>query len=252
MNGAILLSRSLLDSEVFASQKMLKIWIWCLCKANFKDKYTSIKTGRGETTVKVKRGQFLFGRFTAEEELEINGSTIYKIMRKFEEMGNIVIKSNSHYSVITICNYDVYQDIETYKVTTNEQPKDNQVTGKEQPSNTTNKDNKDNKDNKLSFVHFWDLYDKKIGDKTKLEKKWNKLSLADQQKIMQYIPLYKEAQPEKKYRKNVETFLNNKSWNDELISKYDVDGFDKNGIDKDGYRRNGQHYKTGASKYLVV
>ncbi len=34
---------------------------------------------------------------------------------------------------------------------------------------------------------------------------------------MLYIPKYKAAQPNKQYRKNPETFLNNKSWNDELI-----------------------------------
>ena len=34
---------------------------------------------------------------------------------------------------------------------------------------------------------------------------------------MEHIPKYKQAQPDKKFRKNPETFLNNKSWNDEII-----------------------------------
>lgn len=154
--GFIFLSRSLLDSEVFASQKMLKIWIWCLCKANFKSKTVPIKTGRGETSVKIKRGQFIFGRFKAEDELCIDGSTIYKIMKKLEQIGNISIKSNSHYSVISICNYETYQDINNYKVTTNKQPSNNQVTGNKQPSNTTNNDNNVNKDNKYTYNAFYD------------------------------------------------------------------------------------------------
>jgi len=45
-----------------------------------------------------------------------------------------------------------------------------------------------------------------------------KLSQADKLKIKEYIPKYKKAQPDKKYRKNPETFLNNKSWHDEIIS----------------------------------
>ena len=69
------------------------------------------------------------------------------------------------------------------------------------------------------FDEFWCLYDKKVGYKDKLIKKWNKLSQKDKEAIMEYIPLYKESQPEKQYRKNPETFLNNKSWNDELIFK---------------------------------
>ena len=35
---------------------------------------------------------------------------------------------------------------------------------------------------------------------------------------MNYIELYKQSQPDKQFRKNPETFLNNKSWNDEIIN----------------------------------
>ncbi len=69
-----------------------------------------------------------------------------------------------------------------------------------------------------TFDHFWFEYDKKVGREIS-EKKWNRLSQKDKEAIMEYIPLYKESQPEKQYRKNPETFLNNKSWNDELIFK---------------------------------
>jgi hypothetical protein len=34
---------------------------------------------------------------------------------------------------------------------------------------------------------------------------------------MDYIPKYKIAQPDKKFRKDPQTFLNNKSWLDEII-----------------------------------
>jgi len=146
-DGFILLSRTLLDSDVFASQKLLKIWIWCLLKANFKDKHVPLKIGKGETIVNVKRGSFLFGRFKAEEELFIDGSTVYKSIQKLKEMGMITINSNNQYSVITVCKYDEYQQTDNYKVTTKEQPKDNQVTTKGQPSNTTKNYNNDNNDN---------------------------------------------------------------------------------------------------------
>ncbi len=72
---------------------------------------------------------------------------------------------------------------------------------------------------KPSFVAFWDLYDKKVGKRGKVEKKWNSLQQEVKEKILDYIPKYKKAQPEKKYRKNPETFLNNESWEDELIGE---------------------------------
>lgn len=69
---------------------------------------------------------------------------------------------------------------------------------------------------KIAFNIFWNLYDKKVG-KSKSEKKWNKLSLKDQKSILEYLPKYKHAQQDKKFRKNPETFFNNRSWEDELI-----------------------------------
>lgn len=72
---------------------------------------------------------------------------------------------------------------------------------------------------KIPFDLFWNTYDKKVGERKKIEKKWDSLSLIEQQMIMTYIPNYIISQPDKQYRKNPETFLNNKSWNDELIYK---------------------------------
>lgn len=74
------------------------------------------------------------------------------------------------------------------------------------------------------FDKFWDMYDKKVGDKAKIKAKFSKLSKSDKEKIFATLPLYKANTPDKKYRKNPETYLNNKSWNDEIISN----GSDKN------------------------
>ena len=82
--------------------------------------------------------------------------------------------------------------------------------------NVSVSDNVNDKDNKIPFDVFWDAYDKKVG-KPKSIKKWNKLPLETQEKIMKHIPLYKSAQPYKQYRQNPETYFNNKTWNDELI-----------------------------------
>jgi len=103
------LHRDLIESQCFAHQTTLKIWLWLLIKANHKNKFVSLKTGRGYTDVNIKRGQLLFGRHKAEESLDIDGNTIYKHIHKLEQWGNIVIESNNQYSIITICKYDEYQ-----------------------------------------------------------------------------------------------------------------------------------------------
>jgi hypothetical protein len=71
----------------------------------------------------------------------------------------------------------------------------------------------------VAFEDFWNLYDKKVGDQKKLKKKWKALTDMEREVIMDHIPKYKQAQPEKKYRKNPDTYLNNKAWLDEVIFK---------------------------------
>lgn len=71
----------------------------------------------------------------------------------------------------------------------------------------------------IDFEWFWNEYDKKIGVKEKLKNKWLKLSDLERENAMNYIDLYKKSVPDKQFRKNPETFLNNKSWNDEIINR---------------------------------
>ena len=169
MEGFINLHRTLLDSMIFSSQTGLKIWIWLLLKASFKKRYVPLKIGKGETTVTIERGQLLFGRYKAEEELCIDGSTIYRWIKKLEENEMILIQSNNQYSIITICNYDTYQgeNINNEQPTsnqraTNEQQTNSRRTAGEQQANTYNKDNKVNKVNKDNKVN------KEDGEKQKL------------------------------------------------------------------------------------
>ena len=68
-----------------------------------------------------------------------------------------------------------------------------------------------------TFERAWNLYDKKVGCKAKLEKKWNSMSKKDRKAAIEYIPLYVIATEDKKYRKNFQTFLNQRGWEDELI-----------------------------------
>ena len=68
-----------------------------------------------------------------------------------------------------------------------------------------------------TFERAWNLYDKKVGCKAKLEKKWNSMSQKDRKAAIEYIPLYVIATENKKYRKNFQTFLNQRGWEDELI-----------------------------------
>lgn len=73
-----------------------------------------------------------------------------------------------------------------------------------------------NKDNTISrFSEFWDLYAKKVNPK-KCEAKFNKLSKATIDLIFEKLPHYVNSTPDKQFRKNPLTWLNNEGWNDEI------------------------------------
>ena len=68
------------------------------------------------------------------------------------------------------------------------------------------------------FEEFWDLYDyKKSRDKA--EKAWKNLNQEEKALALQHAPVYAQSTPDKQFRKHPTTYLNNKSFNDEIIER---------------------------------
>lgn len=96
-----------MDERIFCNADLWRLWTWMLMKANHSDKtWCPINKGAGEMEVEVEKGQFLFGRNSAAAELKANPSTIWKRIKKLENLGFCNIQSNSNFSLITICNYN--------------------------------------------------------------------------------------------------------------------------------------------------
>ena len=114
--------RKIIDSVVFQSDKCLKIWIWCLAKTNHCENLSLI----GRQKVRVRRGQFIMGSLTAEEKLRMAKSTIWYWLNFLEKEGMIGIKKTNKYSIITIKNWDKYQDVGN-KSESNEETNKNQI-----------------------------------------------------------------------------------------------------------------------------
>lgn len=70
----------------------------------------------------------------------------------------------------------------------------------------------------FSFDKIWDLYGKKRGDKRKLRAKWEKLPRKTREAIFKHVPAYVQSTPDVQYRKDFQTYLNNHSWEDEIIA----------------------------------
>ena len=101
MQGYIKLHRKILDNGVFADAELLKVFVWCILKANTTP---NVVYGR-----KVDVGEFITGRITASEELHLKPSTIYKRLQRLKAQGYIDISSTTKNSLITVVNYKSYQ-----------------------------------------------------------------------------------------------------------------------------------------------
>ena len=80
------------------------------------------------------------------------------------------------------------------------------------------------------FSEWWDMYGKKI-DRGKCEKKWEKLSCAEKRACIAATPAYVASTPDIQYRRNPMTYLNNKSWENQIIPRNN--GTDKSTIEEE-------------------
>lgn len=85
-------------------------------------------------------------------------------------------------------------------------------------ANVNDNENKNDNDNENPFERFWNLYGKKT-DRKKCESKFSRLKKSDIDKIFETLPIYIARTPDIKFRKDPSTYLNNESWNDEILTE---------------------------------
>ena len=101
MSGYIKLHRKILDNGVFENGELLKVFVWCILRANTKP---AIVFGK-----KIKAGQFLTGRVSASQELRIPPTTVYDRLKKLQKMDYIKIESNTKNTIISVLKFKDYQ-----------------------------------------------------------------------------------------------------------------------------------------------
>jgi len=166
LDGYIKLHRRVMESAVFDNPVLFKVWVWCMMRAA----YTAHEVVLGQNKVDLLPGQFIFGRRTCAEQLNINQSSLYRYLQLLESMGNLNIKSNNRFSVVTIVNWCLYQGDGQQSEQQSEQRQNSKRTTNdtagEQRENTNKKDNKGKKGKKeknpsvdqlLALLDGWEL-----------------------------------------------------------------------------------------------
>lgn len=234
--GYILLSRNLLESEIWSKPPLyLKIWVYLLSKAQHQN-YRNLKRGQLVTSIpEIQEAMSHMVGFRKQKpsrkqvwsaiewlrnshlddvhDFRVNG-TVNKTRR--EPM--IETTKATHGILVNIVNYGLYQEPKNYEGNngrTNEQ--DTNGTRTEQQGNNINKNVKNDKNDKKEtytcvFEEFWKEYPRKIGKKnafrnwnTRLKEKHDPGDMIFATK--NYAKYCKQNNTETRYMKHPSTFI---------------------------------------------
>ncbi len=105
MAGWISLHRKILQNKNFQSPEKLAVWLYLLLSANHKK---TITIYRG-TVIILQRGQLITGRRKIAKLFKLTESKIQRILDFFEKEKQIIQHTTPNFRLITIVNYDEYQ-----------------------------------------------------------------------------------------------------------------------------------------------
>jgi hypothetical protein len=211
MEGWIKIHRSIINNWIFSDEEKFRAWIIILLTVNYESKKVNIGNllltcNRGESLLSLDSWSKLFGK-------KWNKSKVRRFFDLLQNDSMIVLKNEQKTTRLTVCKYDTYQDMRNANET--------QVKRKRNASETQTTPTKESKESKedninIQFNVFWNLYNKKIGNKDKCNTKWNKLTNEERQKIINTLPIWITQFKDKQFQPYPETYLNNKRWNDEI------------------------------------
>lgn len=140
MEGWIKIHRKILENPIICKDSdYLAVWIYLLLNATHKEIPALFK---GKKII-LQKGQLITGRKSMSNQLKISESKIYRIINDFKSEQQIEQQTSNQNSLISILNWDKYQQIEQQ----NEQQMNNERTTSEQRVNT-NKNDKNVKNDK--------------------------------------------------------------------------------------------------------
>lgn len=190
MSGWISLHRSIQDNDLWLAEPFTwaQAWIDLLLNANHKPGSFWVR----RVEVKLERGQLGWSEITMSERWKWSRGKVRRYLGMLETRGMIVQQKTQLTSVITICNYDTYQDSNNP-----ESPKAVQQTEHQTVHQTDNRqytNNNDNNDNKKSTTNVVDKPPRKTNKPDLDYSKWPQLPA--EQTLSDWIAMRKRLKAE--------------------------------------------------------
>lgn len=148
MDGWVSVYRKIQDKSWYRDSEYVHVWLHLILNANHSNK----KVWVNGQEVELKRGQLLTSRKAISDKTGVTQSKIYRILNRYESEHQIEQQKTNKYTIITIVNYDSYQNCEQQI----EQKMNNKWITNEQQMNTNNNDNNVNNNisNKFEILNI--------------------------------------------------------------------------------------------------
>lgn len=113
--GYVKLWRKAMESQVWSDPDLWRTWTCCLMLANHKPAW--VKVAGLAAPIRVEAGQFITGRFEFHQAMYPKkrkknpcSKTTWRWLQTLESVQNLSIKTSNKFSIITIANWDSYQN----------------------------------------------------------------------------------------------------------------------------------------------
>lgn len=197
--GWIKLHRKLLDNAICDNPKYLSVWICLLLMANHKDQEFIWNNKK----IIIKEGQLLTGLKVLSKKTGVAQGTVYRILKYLESEKQIEQQKTTKFTIITIVNWDRYQQ--------SEQQNGKQVENRLKTNGKqieTNKNDKNEKNDKNIYIEL-----------DKIRKHYNQVFGRDTKSTEGYRKNYlhwKEIHSTEKIMKAIDAARRDNFWKDKL------------------------------------
>ncbi|WP_316229206.1 hypothetical protein [Bradyrhizobium sp. SZCCHNR1070] len=110
--GYIAVARGLLKHPLVGATKPysdLEAWLWLLFEAAWRPHRVAVKNGQAREVVALERGQLTYSRSYMAEAWGWSEKRVRTYLVRLEKDGQIERQTGRLQTVITLCNYDIYQ-----------------------------------------------------------------------------------------------------------------------------------------------
>jgi hypothetical protein len=133
--GHFIVPRDIFEKGLMQDPVMFRAWLWLLSEAAWKDREQEVSNGRTKAVVHLKRGQLTHSIRYMVKAWGLTERRVRTILDRFKNGSWIDTQTDTHQTIITICNYDALQDFASRSDTQTDTQNDTQTTRKRHRTN---------------------------------------------------------------------------------------------------------------------